>query len=97
MFTSRAQPGAISLTLATFTNSPMQGDVQLLSGVNAEAAVSCCRGKQCELRVAHMNQCLMIATLQVNLGLMLDAVVDHRIEPIAFASWRNRTWHAVVE
>jgi hypothetical protein len=39
----------------------------------------------------------MIATLQVNLGLILDAVVDHRIESIAFAGWRNRTSHAVVE
>ena len=39
----------------------------------------------------------MITTLQVNLGLILDAVVDHRIEPIAFADWGDRASHAVVD
>jgi hypothetical protein len=39
----------------------------------------------------------MISALQVNLGLIIDAVVDHRIEPIAFAGWRNRTAHTVIE
>ena len=71
--------------------------VQMFLGVDAEAAVSCCRGKRCELRVAHMHQRRVIAALQVNLGLILDALVDHRIEPISFAGWRNRTAHAVVE
>ena len=94
--TKRACPGAISLALATFTNSG-HAPCFVLSVVDAEAAVPCSRRKRSELRVAHVNQRLMIAALQVYLGLILDAVVDHRIKPIAFTRWRNRAGHAVIE
>jgi hypothetical protein len=44
-----------------------------------------------------MYQRLMISTLQIDIRLILNAVVDHGIEPIAFTGWRNCTGHAVIE
>jgi hypothetical protein len=39
----------------------------------------------------------MIASLQVHLRLVLDTVVDHRIEPIALTRRGNRAGQAVIE
>jgi len=39
----------------------------------------------------------MIAAFQVDLRLVLDTVVDHRIKPIALTGWRNRAGQAVIE
>ena len=73
------------------------GDVQLLAGVNTEAAVSCCRGKRCELRVCHMNERRVVSTLEIDVRLLFDAVIDNSLEAVAFANWRNGARHAVIE
>jgi hypothetical protein len=65
--------------------------------VDAEAAVTCRRGKRCELRVTHMHQRRVISALQIDVRLIFDAVVDNSIETVAFANWRNGAWHAVLE
>src|SRR5690349_6823960 len=67
------------------------------SGVNAEGAVPCGRGKRCELRVAHVNQRRVVAALKIDLGLLFDTVIDNSIEAVAFANWRNGARHAVIE
>jgi hypothetical protein len=47
------------------------------SAVDAEAAVPCQGRKTSELGSAHVNQGRVISTFEVDLGLRLDAVVDH--------------------
>jgi len=95
--------------LATFTNSPMHrvlsltkralpsSSVEAFSSVGAEAAVTCRRGKRCELRVTHMHQRRVISALQIDVRLIFDAVVDNSMETVAFANWRNGAWHAVLD
>jgi hypothetical protein len=73
------------------------GDVQLFSSVNTEAAVSCCRGKRCELRVCHMNERRVVSALEIDLRLPFDAVIDNSLEAVAFANWRNGARYAVIE
>jgi hypothetical protein len=65
--------------------------------MDTETAVPRRRRERSKLRVAHMNQRLMIATLQVNLRLVLDTVVHHRIKPITLTGWRNRAGPTVIE
>jgi hypothetical protein len=60
---------------------------------HTEAAVPCCRGKRCELRVAHVNQRLVVSALEIDLRLLFDAVIDNGIEAVAFANWRNSAGH----
>src|SRR5262245_45475528 len=67
------------------------------SVVDAETAVPRRRRERSELRMGHMNQRLMIATLQVHLRLVVDTVVDHRIKPVALTGWGNSAGQAVIE
>src|SRR6476620_6523868 len=64
---------------------------------HTEAAVPCCRGKRCELRVAHVNQRLVVSALEIDLRLFFDAVIDNGIKAVAFSNWRNGAGHAVIE
>ena len=57
----------------------------------------CLRREARELRMAQMNQCSVITTLQVHLCLFLDAVVDNNVEPIALAGRRDGAVSAVLE
>jgi hypothetical protein len=50
------------------------------SVVNAEAAVLGMRGYSRELRLAHAKQRLVIARLQIDLRLLLDAVVYNDVQ-----------------
>ena len=65
--------------------------------MNTEAAVSCCRGKRCELRVCHMNERRVVSALEIDLRLPFDAVIDNSLEAVAFANWRNGARYAVIE
>ena len=71
--------------------------VSSFSGMDAEATVTCCRGKRCELRVAHVNQRRVVSALEIDLRLLFDAVIYNSIEAVAFPSWRNGAGHAVIE
>ena len=44
-----------------------------------------------------VDQGLMIAALQVDLRLVFDTVVDHRIKPITLTGRRNRAGPTVIE
>src|SRR5215212_4947226 len=44
-----------------------------------------------------MNQGGVVPTLKVQLRLLVDAVVDDHIQPIACAHWRNRAERTVAE
>ena len=43
-----------------------------------------------ELSLADVNQARVIAALDIDLGLLLNAVVDDHVELVAFADGRNR-------
>ncbi len=50
-----------------------------------------------ELSLADVNQARVIAALDIDLGLLLNAVVDDHVELVAFADGRNRPNRAVRE
>ncbi len=57
----------------------------------------CVAREEGELRAAQMNQCGVIAALQIDLGLPRYAVVDDNVEPIALARRRDGARSTVLE
>src|SRR6266542_2991952 len=57
--------------------------------VAAEARVTLLRHELRELRMAHVDQRRVIAALEINFRRLIDAVVDHDIEPVALAESRH--------
>src|SRR5438067_587788 len=78
------------------TGTCVLGDMEILlqpgeaSVVNTEPTVARIRGKLCELRMSHVDQCLVIPAFQIDFWLVIDTFVDHNIETVAFADW----WHS---
>src|ERR1700730_12630070 len=72
-------------------------DPKPASVVNAEAPVLGLRHDTCELRLAHMNQCLMIAGFQIHLRLLLNTVVYDDIQPVALADRRHSAGGTVLK
>src|SRR5262245_66657937 len=65
------------------------------SVVDAEAAVPSARHQPRELRLADVNERRVIAAFEIDVGLLLDAVVDDDVEIVAFADGGNRAELAV--
>jgi len=65
--------------------------------MDAEMPAPCVSREEGELRAAQMNQCRVIAALQIDLWLALYAVVDDNVEPIALARGGDRAGSAVIE
>src|SRR5262245_5767189 len=65
------------------------------SVVDAEPTVPRARHQPRELRLADVNERRVIAAFEINVGLLLDAVVDDDVEIVAFADGGNRTELAV--
>src|SRR5262249_14310057 len=63
--------------------------------VDAEAAVPRARHQPRELRLADVNERRVIAAFEIDVGLLLDAVVDDDVEIVAFADGGNRAELAV--
>src|SRR6266852_409103 len=71
--------------------------VRGLSVVNAETAVLGMRGYARELRLAHVQQRLVIAGFQIDLRLLLHAVVHNDVQSVALADRGNRTTGTVTK
>src|ERR1700694_4885113 len=67
------------------------------SVVDAEPAVPGLRHQPRELRLVEMNQRRVIAALEIDVGWLLDAVVDDDVEIVAVADGRNRAERTVRE
>src|SRR5262249_53454776 len=65
------------------------------SGVYAETPMRRIRGPLCKLRLTQMDECFVVTSLQIDLRLPIDALVDDHIESIAFANRRNGAVSAV--
>src|SRR5262245_35139489 len=63
--------------------------------VDAEAAVPRARHQPRELRLADVNERRVIAAFEIDVRLLLDAVVDDDVEIVAFADGGNRAELAV--
>src|SRR5215204_3641294 len=71
---------------------------RLRSGsLSTEPAVACVRVQAGELALAHVHKRLMISSFEVEIRLLLDALVNDHVEPIARAHGRDRATRAVVE
>src|SRR5207249_3577619 len=68
-----------------------------LSSVDAEAPTLSRRREPGKLRVAHMKERLVIASLHVDIRLRLDAVIDDDVQPVAIADRGHRTVTAILE
>jgi hypothetical protein len=50
-----------------------------------------------ELRLIHMDQCLVVAAFQIDVWLQINAVVDDKIETIALANRRDGAMNAIAK
>src|SRR5215510_15671839 len=67
------------------------------SGADAELRMRRIRHEARELRMAHMNERLVVAAFHVDVGPLVDAVVDDDVEAIALADRRYGAVGAVAE
>src|SRR5262249_53560113 len=67
------------------------------SRVDAELRVPRVRHEARELRMAHMNERLVVAAFHVDVGPRVDAVVDDDVEAVALADRRHGAVDAVAE
>src|SRR6516165_11414955 len=65
------------------------------SVVGAEPPVPRAQHQPRKLRLADVNQRRVIAAFEIDVGLLLDAVVDDHVEIVAFADGGNRAQRAV--